>query len=171
MCNCFGLYLDYLINMPKDLGRPTDIAKWFINRADREAGDDMTHLKLQKLIYFSQAWHLANFNKPLFQEDIEAWAHGPVVPSVWHQYKEYRWGSIPPITDDFDVDANVAGYLDKIYARYGELSGKALERLTHEHAPWRETRGDLPPEAKCTDTISKNLMRDFYAERIGKNWD
>lgn len=156
--------------MPKDLCRPIDIAKWFINRTDRAAGDDMTHLKLQKLIYFAQAWHLANLGKPLFEEDMEAWAHGPVVPSVWHEYKGYQWESIPS-GDDADVDNNVAAYLEKIYRKYGEYSGKALERLTHSHEPWLKTRGDLQPEAKCTDPIDKKLMRDFYAERIGKRWD
>jgi uncharacterized phage-associated protein len=157
--------------MPKDLCPPLDIARWFINRADRAAGDDMTHLKLQKLIYFAQAWHLANLNRPLFQEEMEAWTHGPVVPSVWHKYKEYQWESIPPTDEDVAIDDNVAGYLEKIYRKYGEYSGKALERLTHDHQPWKQTRGDLPLEAKCTAPIDKTLIRNFYAERIGKRWD
>lgn len=156
--------------MAKDLCAPSEIAKWFINHADRSAGDDMTHLKLQKLIYFAQAWHLANLNRPLFEEDMQAWTHGPVVPSVWQAYRSHQWGSIPPLDGEPDVDKNVAGYLDTIYEKYGKFSAKALERLTHEHEPWKLTRGDLPLEAKCTKAIDKNLIRDFYAKRINKQW-
>jgi len=85
---------------------PSDAARWFINRADRLAGDDMTHLKLQKLIYFAQAWHLANTGEPLFREDMQAWTHGPVVPSVWHAYKQYQWEPIPPGPDP-EIDHRV----------------------------------------------------------------
>lgn len=163
------VFWDFGSLMTKDLCRPADIAKWFINRADREAGDDMTHLKLQKLLYFAQAWHLANLGVPLFQEEMEAWTHGPVVPSVWHEYKGYQWDSIPP-TKDVEIDKNVADYLEKLYRKYGRYSGKALEELTHSHEPWQKTRGELPLEAKCTDPIDKKLIRDFYAKRIGKSW-
>ena len=155
--------------MPKDRCVPADIAKWFINRADREAGDDMTHLKLQKLIYFAQAWHLANTGDALFQEDMQAWTHGPVVPSVWHAYKQFQWDSIPT-GDDPDVDHRVAQYLELIYKNYGKYSAKELERITHRDDPWIETRGDIPLEAACSNPIGKRLMRDFYAARIGKSW-
>lgn len=155
--------------MPRDICPPSEIAKWFINRPDRDAGDVMTHLKLQKLIYFSQAWHLANLNKPLFQEDMEAWTHGPVTPSIWHAYKNYQWDPLPPGKEP-KIEKPVIGFLNAIYNRYGKFNAKELERITHQHEPWRVTRGDLPLEAKCTDPIKKKLMRDFYANRIGKQW-
>ena len=62
---------------------PLDIAKWFINATDRDSGDAITHLKVQKLVYYAQGWAMAYLGSPLFEEDIQAWAHGPVVPSVW----------------------------------------------------------------------------------------
>ena len=65
--------------MPKDICSPLDMAKWFINRVDRESGESITNLKLQKLLYFAQSYYLANYNKQFFNEEMQAWAHGPVV--------------------------------------------------------------------------------------------
>jgi uncharacterized phage-associated protein len=156
--------------MPKDLCSPSDLAKWLINRPDRAAGDDMTHLKLQKLMYFAQAWHLANWNKPLFREDMQAWTHGPVVPSIWHQYKGNQWGALSPDGKPSKVPLPLVKFLDVIYDTYGRYSAKALERLTHDHDPWKITRGDRPLEAVCADPIDKIVIRDFYAKRINKKW-
>lgn len=149
----------------------TKLARWFINRVDRDAGEGITHLKLHKLLYYAQSWSLANFNKPLFREDMQAWRHGPVIPSVWHQYKGYKWDTIPPSNTKvtFD-DERIEKYLDIIYEKYGKYSAKELERMTHADAPWRVTRGDLPLEASCTTAIDKNLIRDFYAKKIKKKW-
>src|ERR1700691_5661883 len=72
-----------------------DIAKWFINVTDRESGDDITHLKVQKLVYYAQGWALAYFDKPFFDEAMEAWVHGPVTPTVWENLKKFRLESIP----------------------------------------------------------------------------
>src|SRR5947207_9070578 len=66
-----------------------DIAKWFINATDRDAGDDITHLKVQKLLYYAQGWALVHLRKPLFSEDLEAWAHGPVAPSIYNHFRGY----------------------------------------------------------------------------------
>src|SRR5258708_4115865 len=72
-----------------------DVANWFLAAMDRGAGDSITHLKLQKLVYYAQAWSLALRNKPLFDEDFVAWTHGPVVKSVWRRFKGYGLDAIP----------------------------------------------------------------------------
>jgi uncharacterized phage-associated protein len=147
--------------------KPATLAKWFINRVDRDAGDDITHLKLQKLLYYTQAWHLANYDKPLFDEDMQAWAHGPVVPSVWRLYRDCGWNPLPPEPLP-SIDPDLQGYLEVVFARYGGFTAKKLEELTHAEQPWREARGNLPPEAKCDTPISKSTMRDYYKARLRK---
>lgn len=146
---------------------PREIAKWFVNRVDRESGDTISHLKLQKLVYYAQAWYLANFDEPLFNEDIEAWTHGPVVPSVWDAYKKHHWDSIPKGPDP-KLNPEVVEYLNAVFDQYGDLSARVLEDMTHEESPWIEARGNLPLEARCTKAISKKSMRDFYGKEIGK---
>ena len=152
-----------------DLCSPSLMAKWFINRVDREAGEAMTPLKVQKLLYFAQAYYLANFEKPLFAEDFQAWAHGPVVPSIFQAYSEFRWEAIPPQEIDQEIDRDVAEYLEAVYQEFGKFSAKELERISHQHAPWLDVRGKLPPEARCTDVIKKSDIENFYAARIRKN--
>lgn len=154
--------------MSKKHYSPLDIAKWFINRVDRSAGDSITHLKLQKLLYYTEAWWLANKGAPLFKEDMQAWTHGPVLPSVWHEYKDFGWQSLDPI-DGFDFKhKELEGYLNLVYEKYGKYNAKQLEELTHREDPWKKTRGILPVEAKCTVPIDKELIRTFYAARLSK---
>lgn len=148
-----------------------DIADWFINRVDRDAGDTITHLKLQKLLYFAQAWYLANTGEELFAEDFQAWAHGPVVRRIYDRFSEQRWSPIDPVEADPKFDERTFGFLEQVYRKYGQYTAKRLERLTHEHDPWKNVRGDLPPEARCEKVIEKAAIRDFYGAKIGKTWD
>ncbi len=146
--------------------KPVDIAKWFINTTDRESGDAITHLKVQKLIYYAQAWSIAHYDKPLFDEDLEAWAHGPVVASVWEYLKHYGYDAIPvqKLKDKFDGRA--MAILRAVKDKYGIYTAKKLESMTHKERPWLEARGDLPELARCNNKISKGVMRDFFKSKI-----
>ena len=64
-------------------------AKYFLAQASEDAGDLISNLKLQKLVYYAQGFHLALYDEPLFLEAIEAWTHGPVVPDLYRHYKKY----------------------------------------------------------------------------------
>jgi len=140
------------------------IADWFLASIDREAGDTISHFFLQKLMYYTQAWSLALNGKCLFDEDFEAWTHGPVLPSLWHRFKEFGWDSIPPeaIISKCDLSTEDEKFLSDILNSYGDLSAKHLEELTHSETPWREARGNLPIEVSSTQIISKELMREYY---------
>lgn len=146
---------------------PTTIATWFINRADRAAGEAITHLKVQKLVYYADAWYLANFDRPLVKEEFEAWAHGPVARAVFQKYRDNGYEALPPERAR-TVPAEVVSFLEAIHKEYGKFGAKTLERMTHKEDPWKVTRGDLPPEAKCDRPITKLLTRNYYAGRIGK---
>lgn len=146
------------------------IADWFINRVDREAGDTITHLKLQKLLYFAQAWHLANKGEPLFDADFQAWAHGPVARPIYDRFKGQGWEALDAAPVPPKVPKTIEGYLEKIFDMYGKYGAKHLERLTHQHDPWVNARGGIPPEERCENVISKESMRDYYGKRIGKVW-
>ena len=81
-----------------------DVAKYFLSLIDEDAGDTISNLKLQKLVYYAQGFHLALFDRPLFNEEVKAWMHGPVVPDLYHEYKIYGSNAIP-MPDDFDVES------------------------------------------------------------------
>lgn len=149
---------------------PHQVADWFLNAVDRSAGDLITHLKLQKLVYYAQAWSLALLERPLFDEDVQAWAHGPVVPSLWRRFRAHGFDPLPPAADTPSFDPETEALLADVMHAYGEHSARALEDLTHSEEPWRAARGSLPPEARCTTPISMEHMRTFYGalyQRIG----
>lgn len=146
------------------------VADWFLSHVDRQSGDSITHLKLQKLVYYAQAWFLANFNKPIFNEDVQAWAHGPVVPSLWKRFKDSGWDALPPPTTHRILDGKIEEFLKAVLDEYGKFEAKFLEEMTHQELPWKKTRGNLPVHARCNATIPKEMMRDFYGKKIKKTW-
>lgn len=139
-----------------------NIAKWFINATDRESGDAITHLKVQKLLYYAQGWALAYFRKLLFSEDMQAWAHGPVVLSVWEQYRDFGFHAIPEQKVTRKVTGDASDLLDSVNERYGIYSAKRLEKMTHAEQPWMTARGSLSPEARCSQIIPKCDMKAFF---------
>ncbi len=148
-----------------------DVANWFINQVDREAGETVTPLALQKLVYFAQAWHLANKGEPLFPEDFQAWAHGPVIRSLFDRFKHLSWEAIPPVAEARPIKGETRRFLRMVYDKYGGFGAKKLEKMTHVNGgPWSRVRGDLAPEARSEKVIPKQLMRDFYGKEIGKAW-
>jgi len=131
-----------------------DVAHYFLKRQDPDAGDLMSNLKLQKLVYYAQGFHLAMENSPLFGERIEAWEHGPVCVPLYQEYKKYGSNAIP-IPYDADADsifsANVHKILDMVHTYYGQFSAWKLRNLTHEDTPWlnahRNGRAEITHES------------------------
>lgn len=146
------------------------VADWFLCRVDRDAGEAITHLKLQKLLYFAQAWHLANKGERLFDADFQAWAHGPVTRSIYDRFTGQGWSSLDAPAKPPKLPKEAVGYLKKVFDLYGKYGAKHLENLTHKHDPWIDARGGLPPEARCDTIISDESMRDYYGQKIGKKW-
>ncbi|WP_082473260.1 Panacea domain-containing protein [Methylobacterium sp. Leaf85] len=146
--------------------RPVDIAKWFINATDRESGDAITHLKVQKLVYYAQAWSIALYNKPLFDEDFEAWAHGPVAVSVWDNYREHGFASIPEQKLKVKFSEKPLALLNAVNKKYGIYTAKKLENMTHKETPWLEARGDLRELDKCNTKISKDTIKSYFKSKI-----
>ena len=144
------------------------IADWFLSQVNSDAGDSITPLKLQKLVYYAQAWHYTLFDTPLFEEEIQAWAHGPAVHSLYRRFESYaRFQAINisalEITPTV-FEAHTNELLNEIQALYGEHSGDYLEKLTHSETPWIEARGQISPQARCTTPISLNSMKVFYSK-------
>jgi uncharacterized phage-associated protein len=143
-------------------------ARWFINAADREAGDAITHLKVQKLVYYSQGWSLALLRRPLFEEDLLAWTHGPVARTVWHKYKDRGFETIVPERTIKKISGKALLLLEAVNGKYSLFSAKQLERMTHSELPWIEARGDLPLEEKSEQPISKVTMEKYFRGRLAR---
>lgn len=137
----------------------------------RQRGIEMTNLKLQKLLYYAQAWHLAALDRPLFSERIEAWIHGPVVPPVFGDFKHYRWNPIDCTPGEVTIEAGdprwpIRDCIKEVLDAYAEFSGPQLEAMTHSEDPWRDARKGIPSDAPSTAVISHEAMIRFYRPRL-----
>lgn len=145
-----------------------DVAKYFISKVDKDAGENITHLKLQKLTYYAQAWNLAIDGNRLFEGHFEAWAHGPVNPDLYQHYKVYGFNPIP-LPEDFDLSRfgdEDKEFLDDIWNLYGRYDAKYLENLTHKEKPWKEARGNLPEGVYCDRVLNEKTMIDYYGRLL-----
>lgn len=133
---------------------------WFF----QSHGDLITNLKLQKLLYFAQAWHLALYTKPLFEEKIEAWIHGPVVPSIYHRFKEYRYQPIIEPIKKPDLSTKIEKHLIEIIKVYAGHTAFELENITHNADPWIKARGNMPIDQASNEIISHSDMKTYYAK-------
>jgi uncharacterized phage-associated protein len=141
-----------------------DVANYFVCQA-HEAGDLITNLKVQKLAYYAQAWNLALRDEPLVAERFEAWVHGPVSPTLYGRFKEYRWNPISEEVAMPELEPDVRKHLDAVQDAYGAFSALELERMTHAEEPWLAARGELDPTEPSQEPISEAIMRSFYAAR------
>lgn len=131
----------------------------------RERNIEISNLKLQKLLYYAQAWNLVFTDEELFDEDIEAWVHGPVVPKIFRRFKAFQWKTIDePVTPL--KDESVRNHLDEVLNVYGDLSARQLERLTHSERPWIEARKGLALDESGNTVITPESMKSFY-ELVG----
>jgi len=137
-----------------------DVAQYFLAKADEDAGDLMSNLTLQKLVYYAQGFALALLDTPLFPEHIAAWTHGPVVPALYHEYKSYGADAIPaPQTLDLaKYDQETRDLLDEVYAVYGQFAAWKLRNLTHQEPPWRDT-----PEGQ---EITHDTLRAYFKMQV-----
>ena len=135
-------------------------------RESHEVGDPITNLKLQKLVYYAQAWYAALNGEPLFAERIEAWVHGPVCPAVYHRFSGYRWNPIAADVAMPMLPSAVCDHLREVMAVYGSMTAVELERLTHQEDPWLLTRGDLASDVPSDREIPVGLMAEYYARKV-----
>lgn len=148
-----------------------DVAKYFLSCVDDSSGSSITHLKLQKLCYYSQAWHMVFENVPIFNEHFEAWVHGPACPELWHFFKEHGRRDIPPV-EGFDASIFTGEQLetlDAVWEAYGQYDGKYLEELTHQERPWIDARKGYAPGDHCTNIITLKSMREYYSSLLDEN--
>jgi uncharacterized phage-associated protein len=143
-----------------------DVAAALIEEVRSQRKENLSNLKLQKLLYYAQGWHLAFYDgAPLFEDAIEAWIHGPVVPSIYRRFKVFTW---KPITDQFepiDLSFDTQQHLEGIVQAYGHLSPEELEIRTHDEDPWKDARNGIPSEMASNAVITEDAMREFFEEQ------
>lgn len=140
-----------------------NVANYFIYLSSKIVGDNkeregITNLKLQKILYFAQAYFVAKVGKTLFKEKIEAWEYGPVVPVVYHEYKKNGNRPIVLEHDISTIDIADKKSLDIVWENFGGYSARRLVDMTHAHKPWKDASGEI---------TLKSLI-DYYGPLLNK---
>lgn len=163
----------------------------YIGLSMLEAGMKVTPLKLQKILYYQQAWHMVAFGREniLFNDVPQAWINGPVYPVIYNEYKDKVTGMCDPLKkEDFLDKSNVAmsdqlkllatnmsltedeiKLTDNVITLYGTKTQNQLIYLTHSEEPWCEQRKDLMPYDRSNKEISLDTMYNYYHTRYINN--
>ena len=166
---CGTIYINNRGDIMKKVYKAVTIAKWIINRIHPEP------LKLQKLLYLAQGYSYAFYDKPLFNDEIEGWVHGPVVPNVYKLYSEYKYNPIDITYENVEIDKNTEELLNYIINKYSKYDSKYLEELTHNQDPWIFSRDGLDPDERSDKTIDKQSIANFFINDVfqpdDEEWD
>jgi len=155
-----------------------DLAKYIVTFFDQK-GDLITNKKLQKLVYYVEAWNLV-YLKSVYNEDIEAWVHGPVVREVYDEYKKFGYSPIiqnypegtsasqelKALQEALDIQGGRKELIGGVLEKYGAMSSFQLELIAHSERPWLEARGNLGPTDKCYKFIRRDTIKDYYFSLI-----
>jgi uncharacterized phage-associated protein len=155
---------------------PKSIANYFLDLA-RKNGDPISPMKLQKLVYYAHGWYAGYTQQPLINEEIEAWQYGPVIPSLYYEFKPYGASAIKGKASDWEgnrfsevptpSDLNIRSFLDNVWNSYSKYTGIALSEMTHaKDSPWHKT-WEKCQGVKNTD-IPFDVIRAHFAEAAAR---
>ena len=138
----------------------------------------MSHLKLQKLLFYCDAYHIAYFGEELIPDKFQAWVHGPVCRRVYDSLKDKSilYADMSYQAGDIDVDAEFAKltsdqqvFLKDILSELSSWTAFQLETATHQELPWQDARRGVAPGERCENYISKELTRDYYKKEMAES--
>jgi uncharacterized phage-associated protein len=135
-----------------------DVAAYILTRRS-----PISAMKLQKLVYYSQAWSLVWDDRPLFPERIQAWANGPVVRELYERHRGQFDVRAWPQGDPDALDADARETVDAVLDYYGPKTAQWLSDLTHREDPWKHARRGIPEGERGTREISLEAMMDYYS--------
>mgnify|MGYP002624756445 FL=1 len=147
-----------------------EIASFYIQLLNSIPDNYIDNLKLNKLLYYSQAWSLVKFSKPLFEDEIQAWDLGPVIPDVYHIYKCCGKNPIIEPEETFaesNLSSEEVELLIDVYRTYGKYTGWALKEMTHRPGgPWAQVY-----QKGMNRTISQESIKAYYAGETLDSFD
>jgi uncharacterized phage-associated protein len=150
-----------------------DVAKHFLRvaQAELDEPEPLTHMRLQKLLYYVQGWALAFRGDPLFRGRLEAWRHGPVAPEAYQCFRRFGDQPIPWVpfaAEPCELSDDDKALIDSVWQSYKVYSAPKLRQMTHQERPWLEARGDREPDENSGGEISQATMLDFFRQQYAR---
>jgi uncharacterized phage-associated protein len=149
--------------------KPVDallVADYLLFKGKQE-GKEISNKKLQKLLYYTQAWSLGLKGKPIFEDKIEAWVHGPAIKDVYLEYQKFGANPIEKeISEEVinRIPAEDRAVIDDVWSVYSKYDANYLEYLTHSEKPWQDARAGLEPHLSSENEITAESMQKFYSD-------
>ncbi len=179
----------YLVSLQKINNKMETLENKFIDIKDfakfiiyffNSRGSLITNKKLQKLLYYTQSWHLVYFDNQLFKETPEAWVHGAVYPNIYQQYKKFKANPIvfdngiereqlQKVFELFKFNENQKDFINSVLITYGKKEAFELELLNHSEKPWLDAREGLEDYDISTKPILIETMKSYYTELINRS--
>lgn len=137
-----------------------DVAKYITERTG-----EVSAMKLQKLMYYAQAWNLVWEEEPLFNDDFQAWANGPVLPTLYARHRGMFKvdSSVFADADSEKLTETERGNIEKVLAFYSDKTAQWLSNLTHQENPWLNAREGLPAGASSNAIIPQAAIHEYYS--------
>lgn len=146
-----------------------DTARYFIMRAYEDGMEaEMTNMKVQKLLYYAQSLHLALYNEPLFEEEIQAWRYGPVCPPAYRFYSKFEAEQLPiPRQESLSqLPSEERELLEEIWGYFGSYNAYGLSNMTHGEFPWKKARKGRLPEVSSQEPILLDDMKALGYQKL-----
>lgn len=163
-----------LINPAVTMASLDDVADYIIVKLN-EGGTRLNVLKLHKLLYYVQAWHLTFRKGRCFDSEFQAWVHGPVNRSIYNRFREksmYSSVRTRDVRDEFDIDnlpKSIKRHIDSVLEKYAEFTDDQLEEMTHRERPWIAARDGYDSKDRCEEVISDAVMAEYYGARLKRH--
>lgn len=147
------------------------LADYIIITCNKE-NKDISNLKLQKLIFYCQAYHIARYRERLIDNYFEAWKHGAVLPALYSQYSYLKYKNINKYDEDEyndirnSFDEYLPEFLDKIINKFGNMTANEIRELNHSEKPWQEARKGYKAHERCNEIISEKTMYEYYSNLL-----
>jgi uncharacterized phage-associated protein len=165
-----------MVEVSKNISRidSSKLGEYILERYER-----MSHLKLQKLLYLIEGYHLAYFSESLIEDDFEAWVHGPVSRKLYNQLKDIsklhtEIGYVQKGGEEYPSDflsknltLEQIDLINNVLDLYAQETSIALESITHQQTPWIETRIGCTSAEKCGKIIPKEKIKSYFEQFIG----
>lgn len=149
-------------------GKIYQVVNWFLSQATED--NRITHLALQKLLYFAQAWNYIFNGEWLFKDDCEAWVHGAVYRNIYNEFKKFRHNALPMVAKDVALAQSEIDVLQSVKELYYDVyTAKTLERICHLEEPYINVRKSYGENDRSAKIIDKNSIREYY-ESVAKKY-
>lgn len=150
-----------------------DICDYIILSAKADEDTPLSNLKLQKVLYYIQAWHLAFYEEPFFDGKFQAWVHGPVNREIYDRFKSSKYLFSEIRSKDVlnklcinTISSDDKDHINNVLEVYLPYSGVQLESMTHNESPWLKARKGISRLEYCENEISEDDMKAFYKSKI-----